>query len=81
MTRQVEHNQTLVARFSDVMRLIGDINLIKYAPRYNGDESERTPGWGGYTDAEVTQTIIDLGVYTAQKATLRAKIQGPFPFE
>jgi hypothetical protein len=42
--RQVEHNQTLVAKFSDIMRIIGDINLIKYTPGIKGDGSIRTPG-------------------------------------
>jgi hypothetical protein len=73
--RQVEHNQTLVAKFSDIMRTIGDINLIKYTPGIKGDGSIRTPGWGSYTDGEVEEFNRRLAEYVALKATLRNEME------
>ena len=40
--RQVVHNQTLVAKFSDIMTIIGDANSIKYTP----DDSESISAGG-----------------------------------
>jgi hypothetical protein len=57
------------------MRLISDVNMIKYAPGYNTDGFARTPGWGTYTAAEVAQAVSDLGAYAEQKATLRAEME------
>ena len=69
------HNQTLVAKFSDIMSIIGDANSIKYTPGFNGDGSIRTPGWGSYTDGQVAEATHNLAEYVALKATLRSEME------
>ena len=73
--RQVEHNQTLVAKFSEIMRVIGDLNSIKYTPGFKGDGSIRTPGWGSYTDGQASEATHNLSEYVALKATLRSEME------
>jgi hypothetical protein len=73
--RQIEHNQTLVAKFSEIMRVIGDLNSIKYTPGVQGDGSTRTPGWGSYTDGQASEATHNLSEYVKLKAALRGEME------